>query len=102
LRHYVALICGLAIPFDRLAVIFCHASASSVTHTKIVLRISKALISGFAKPFHRLGFILCHSPALGVHPAKIVLRLDIPLLGCLEGIGKGRRCRCTRKSQKQE
>lgn len=46
----MALLCGLAVPLDRLSIVLRHALAFLVHNAEIVLGVGKALLCGLAVP----------------------------------------------------
>jgi len=51
-------------PFRRLHLIFCHAFASGIQETQIILRLRISLLGSFANPGRRRHHILRHTLAL--------------------------------------
>src|SRR5260370_332434 len=77
----MTLLSSLAVPRDRLALVFLNATAGREQPAELGLRGSEALLGCLAIPRDRLAVALLNATALIVHKAEIELRGGLALLG---------------------
>src|SRR6185312_4180751 len=77
----MALVGGLAIPTQRLSIVFANTAPLGVKAAQVVLRSRMALFGGLAEPFSRERIVPGDTLAVPVQLTEVGLRDGIALLG---------------------